>query len=467
MEDAVIVHGWYDQPNRRGTFDIIKTCGGTIFLLCWSSVCPNVPTSGSGFWMKFANRLQMFLLAVLGPDFIFMTALGQLNTAWRGRKAWHESGYKDWTLRHCFFADMGGVHLDFRDRKRADLPSFPVDSEQLLYLVRHTYLPLPDISEEDINDRNRADELARIIAIVQALWFTLSTLSRTVEGLYITTLELTTLAFVFQMTCSSVCWWCKPMDISRPMTIYVDTDLAIVLQQANVPQTTYGQTPLSFLNRDEGFLSRLWSLVMQIARRLLHLPSRDRSAQADHFRSVEFPKTTVIFDFALGWTIPVYSAMFMAAWRFTFPSLVERTLWRVAAVYNLSFGCVGCAIAFYYDHQARISSQYHSVMNRSHSTGSHSSQARSETVRSGHASGWRHAVLDCLTNLRSQWRFSRLQDPDPTLALPFRVVWLTIALAAVYCLARLYILIEDVIGLRSLPDSAFQTIRWGKYSPIL
>src|SRR4051794_36939398 len=127
MANGTIVHGWRDQPNTRGTFDIIKTCAGTIFLLCWSSVCPNLPSPKSRFWQKFRNKLYIFLLAILGPDFIFMTAMGQLNTAWRGRKALRQAGYLDWTLRHCFFANMGGVHLEFRDRKTAGLSSFPVD----------------------------------------------------------------------------------------------------------------------------------------------------------------------------------------------------------------------------------------------------------------------------------------------------------------------------------------------------
>ena len=52
--DTLPVTGWYSPPNVRGTFDILKTCLGTIFLLCWSSVCPNIPSEQGGFRARFA-----------------------------------------------------------------------------------------------------------------------------------------------------------------------------------------------------------------------------------------------------------------------------------------------------------------------------------------------------------------------------------------------------------------------------
>lgn len=468
MVTDTIVHGWHDRPTGRGTFDIIKTCAGTIFLLCWSSVCPNVPSPKSGFWAKFANKLCMFLLAILGPDFIFMTAMGQLNTAWRAKKAFRQNGYLHWTLRHCFFANMGGVHLEFRDRKIVGLSSFPVDCEQLLYLVQHNYMTLPEISEEDIHDRNKADELARGIAIIQVLWFTANAFGRVAQGLFLTTMELTTLAFVFQMICSSLCWWCKPMDISRPMKICVDTDLATVLREATALQTRCGQTPLSFINRRESFLSRLWLFYMQNLRTLRLLPSRTyKPAEADHFLSVEFPETELKWDLCFGWTIPAYSAIFMTAWDITFPSLVERTLWRVAAVYCLLFGFIGCAIAGYFDNQLRVASCGHAMTRYLGWKTSDGTQTASEKLMVTDAGGSRFNALLRRTNKWFDWMRNRSQDHDPLLALPLRLVLPATVLCALYCLARLYLLVEDVVGLRSLPASAFRTVDWEQYSPVL
>ena len=206
--------GWQDSPNGRGTFDILKTCIGTIILLCWSSVCPNVPSIKGGYWVQFAAKLNLFLLAMLGPDFVFAIALGQFNAALRARRDLREEGYH-WSLRQCFFVNMGGVHLQFDDQHTT--ASFPVNCHQLLYLANHKYIRMPEIGEEEIDDRNKADGLARLIAVLQSAWFTVNSIGRVIQGLFLTTMELTTLAFVFLMTACSLCWWKKPMAVSRPL----------------------------------------------------------------------------------------------------------------------------------------------------------------------------------------------------------------------------------------------------------
>ena len=71
MANNTIIHGWQDQPVYHGTFNIIKVCVGMIFLLCWSSVCPNIPSLKGGFWLTFRMKFALFLLAILGPNFIF------------------------------------------------------------------------------------------------------------------------------------------------------------------------------------------------------------------------------------------------------------------------------------------------------------------------------------------------------------------------------------------------------------
>jgi hypothetical protein len=48
----------------------------------------------------------------------------------------------------------------------------------------------------------------------------------------------------------------------------------------------------------------------------------------------------------------------------------------------------------------------------------------------------------------------------PALAIPLRVLLPVQVLCAFYCLFRAFILVEDVIGLRGLPASAFETVDW-------
>lgn len=51
---------------------------------------------------------------------------------------------------------MGGFLL-----QAPDCPSFPIDSEQLLHLVRDGYLVYPELDVEDIKDKSKSDRFTR------------------------------------------------------------------------------------------------------------------------------------------------------------------------------------------------------------------------------------------------------------------------------------------------------------------
>ena len=67
-------------------------------------------------------------------------------------------GTKDpeWTLKHAFLAAMGGFKL-----LSPDCDPIPSDSERLFYLVDHKDVEWPEVSADDIDDKNKADGLAR------------------------------------------------------------------------------------------------------------------------------------------------------------------------------------------------------------------------------------------------------------------------------------------------------------------
>lgn len=62
-------------------------------------------------------------------------------------------------MKHAFFADMGGFRLQCRDWQ-----SFPIDAKQLLYLIKKGYVARPNITQTDINDKNKVDGLVRWVA---------------------------------------------------------------------------------------------------------------------------------------------------------------------------------------------------------------------------------------------------------------------------------------------------------------
>jgi hypothetical protein len=162
------IRGWVPQPNGRGTFDLLVSCGVTIFLCGWSSICVNVPAVDPGRWDIFWDKWHMFCLSILGPEFVFMLALGQYMRANASIKLYHDKGFRDWTIKHGFYADMGGFVLKPRGWKQ-----FPINAKQLLYLIERGHIRYPATKVSQIKDRNKSDGLARCVRLQHATRFKL------------------------------------------------------------------------------------------------------------------------------------------------------------------------------------------------------------------------------------------------------------------------------------------------------
>jgi len=78
---------------------------------------------------------------------------------------------------------------------------------------------LPDISLGSISDKSKADSLAKTLALAQASWLILDTISRWAQSLTVTTLELNTVAHALCALLVFYIWWHKPLDVTEPTRI--------------------------------------------------------------------------------------------------------------------------------------------------------------------------------------------------------------------------------------------------------
>lgn len=454
--------GWQDQPDGRGTWDILKSCGGTIILLCWSSVCPNVSSLQNRGFRHSRQKFYLFLLAILGPDFIFMTALGQLQAAKNAQRKFKAAGHGEWSLRQCFFVNMGGFHVRSSDWSTSGKPSFPVNADQVIFLVEHGFLDLPSITNDEINDRNKADGFARTITIVQVIWFTAETLSRVGQGLAITTLELTTLAFIFLMSATAICWWRKPMDITAPVILDLKTNLKTVLDKAettsNPPHKVYLGTPLASIGREEWFLSRHWYYYTEILRKLRLAPTSATPYELDHFQSIEYYPVSPKLELVACPLILLYGAIFMAAWNFHFPTAIEQTLWRIAAITCLVYNTVGEGVAGLDLHWKAVSNLLWRMFKNGDTQRNTENTDKSRDSRFTEFLSRLDATFEPLRNISP--------DADPARRIPLVTLIPTTVLCFLYAFSRAYILVADLISLRQLPTSAYETVDWGQYAPV-
>ncbi|CAG7966786.1 unnamed protein product [Penicillium olsonii] len=143
-----------------------------------------------------------------------------------------------------------------------DMPSFLLNSNQLFTLVKDGYLQYPNLEEEEIEDRNKSDELTRWLAIAQTLWSTLNCIFRFAQGLFVTTIELTTLTFIITFLITSYFWYHKPMGITTPFILELQTSMAI-RHDHQVTGLKWYQTPFDYLSRKRISTLELGNIIIK------------------------------------------------------------------------------------------------------------------------------------------------------------------------------------------------------------
>ncbi|KAG2354840.1 hypothetical protein BDR07DRAFT_1189119, partial [Suillus spraguei] len=193
--------------------DIIWSCAATLFACTWTSLHPNIPGMDEGKFTLFSRRLRIMLMALITQELIITWATMQFLSARNTAKDFNDTF--EWTTTHGFFAWMGGFMLYVDGKPRA-----PLQPDELLGFVREGSVDMPVITQADIEDRSKGDTLSKGIAILQLAWFVLQLVTRYVQNLPITLLEIDTLAAAALTGIAYGFWWKKPKDVGRPYTVH-------------------------------------------------------------------------------------------------------------------------------------------------------------------------------------------------------------------------------------------------------
>ncbi|KAI1350940.1 hypothetical protein F5Y01DRAFT_315223 [Xylaria sp. FL0043] len=216
--------GWVSSPDKRGSIDILLSSFLAIFLSTWSSLCLNVPHPNDGDFTIFLRKAKWMLWGILMPEVVLSITFGQYASARRSVQRFRQLGYPHWTLRHGFFADMGGMLL----LPKEGAP-FVINSSQVAFLVEKGYMECPKITTEEIWDKSKADLLTKSLAFLQAGWFLFQLLGRAIVRLPTTALEVFTGAIVLSSFGNFICWLHKPNDIRKGITLSIGLSLQDVV----------------------------------------------------------------------------------------------------------------------------------------------------------------------------------------------------------------------------------------------
>lgn len=417
--------GWVSQPDGRGTFDILFSCLFTVFLCTWTSLHLNVPALHETYWQQFRRKCRWMIQTVMAPEFVLGFASGQKVEAQRSVVLFKNLGYDQWTVRHGFYANMGGFHL-----KPNGSASFPINAKQLHYLLENGYISFPEFTAKDVWDKSKADGFQKLFTCIQTGWFLVQCLGRAIQRLPVTTLELTTLGFVL-CTLLMYCQWAnKPLDVERPTILYSNYTIAFILRSAgDSARKPYRQTPLDFIDDQ----SPSWLTEVQPHLRFRRGPPE---RPLPRFTNDRFPVIGASFEAILLFCFSmIYCSLHFIGWNFSFPTRIEMILWRSASI-----TLVCTALIFWV----------------------------CEIIQDGRRIGrWERWYTRMFPD-KAEKAYRMGASPQVRKEVMFIPMWEVIVMTPVtviYSLARSYIMIEIFLSQRSLPKGAFDSVDWSRYIP--
>ena len=195
----------------------------------------------------------------MGPEYLLGFALGEWQSAHASVANLKQLRKDDkWTLKHAFFADMGGFMLQTSDDVK-----FFLDTKHIHWLLEHNIISKAEFEKrflldpKTIDNRNKSDIFVRVIAVIQAMWFCVNIIARGIQQLAVTTLEITTVRIIVDsvLVCNS--WKDKPANVASTEVVVIGLTLSKLLlleEDEKARSRPYFRTPLDFASRE------IWSL---------------------------------------------------------------------------------------------------------------------------------------------------------------------------------------------------------------
>jgi hypothetical protein len=260
----------------------------------------------------------------------------------------------------------------------------------------------------------------------------------------VTTIELSTVAIVGCTLMTSLCWLDKPLDVYYPVQIKMDITMGQILQEAGpIAARPYRQTPLDFVDD----LRPSWALNIQT---FMKMPVGPFQRPIPRIGDSRLPWLTWTESSVLCFATLTYASIHLVGWNFEFPTNTEQILWRVSSLILL-----GTTIAFWILESIAMWYRYGGgqeiLINLFTS--------RTAPVESVASSEPKQA---CTADDNTYLHETPFEPRELPLSWEF---WSIFPIAFIYGTARTYILVETLVGLRSLPWTTYLTVEWAQFFP--
>jgi predicted membrane channel-forming protein YqfA (hemolysin III family) len=324
---------------------------------------------------------------------------------------------------------MGGFRL--RDSS-GDV--YVVNAKHINHLVRKKNINLPPITTLEINDRSKSDSLAKFLAIMQVGWLAVQVITRTIQHLETTTLEITTLSFVVCTLGTFIAWYRKPYDvqtfviIDMPRYAIDDIDLKYTERGGKerdlLSEYVAGHQTSQVVDHDGRLLAPYNKLTIIDDGQPtftgsftdIHGHFWGRTPyDADRIRNDRLPVMEKAVTLVCGITTLAYAGLHIAAWNIPLATNIEQLLWRISALVMM-----GCVVVWFF--------------------------------------------MDHLEEYLAHRRARQGKESDGVI-VPWWRIPASIVVAIVYGVCRSYVLVESFAAVRKMPPSADQQVDWGRWVP--
>ncbi|PMD52698.1 uncharacterized protein K444DRAFT_668383 [Hyaloscypha bicolor E] len=312
--------GWVRQPNHRGTIDIIWACLLLIFISTWTVLHINLPAPGESYWSIQLRKARWSAFLLYAPEVMTMIAACQRASARTSVENMHALGAKHWTVVHGLFAESGGFVLH-----SPDMPPFPINNRAIYYLAGKSYIEVPSVTKDEIQDHSKKDRVAKVVAIVQGTYMIAQCIARAIQHMQISNLELVTVAFVGCTCVTFFLWIDKPCGVEKAIDIFTTVHIrTIIVAAGDVAAAPYGDTPLDFVEQPG------WQQWRRRERfRKVGIPVRPLERIPNDY---VVPPLTLRLAVPLWGLTVLHAATHILAWDFPFPTTFELWLWRAASL---------------------------------------------------------------------------------------------------------------------------------------
>ncbi|KAI9718373.1 MAG: hypothetical protein M1812_004094 [Candelaria pacifica] len=384
-----------------------------------------------------------------------------------------KAAFVPWTMHQAFFAVMGGFVVESRRFNPSSHLTFTPGG---IFELAKAGL-LPRISTEVIEDKSKADAIAKLVVCVQASWFLVQSIARVIQGMQLTLLEIHTLTHIGCAFFMYLVWFHKPYSVTSPETCTepeivemaalfalkyrtvsrdgddhgVDYSSAVQwsccqTDEVGIEQVrgsyrvhdAANQKPFVHLELANRAIDRLrgrgshfnWEICQKgelefnavytvFAQSNLHIEGPLHEATGTiHDQPAWFVHTETYLSLFVS---ALYGGAHLGAWGYQYPTALEQWMWRASGIAMVTCPCLMAVMWSLMDLK--------------------------KSVRQGHNS----KVAKSLGLL-----ISGVQLFPATVCA---------AVGVVYPFARIFLSAESFASLRSLPPSAYETIEWTNFLP--